>query len=99
AQGLHRYNHSAGGLMQTGGKVSILKSLYISNKTRNPKVKGINEFVNNVVYNFGNANKNNNEHQLSAEAYIVGGNSELISNEFILYNLFDGDTDSSIYKT
>lgn len=90
AQGLHRYNHSAGGLMQTGGKVSILKSLYISNKTRNPKVKGINEFVNNVVYNFGNANKTNNEHQLSADAYILGGNSEMISNALILNNYFVG---------
>ncbi|MBD1424690.1 hypothetical protein [Sphingobacterium arenae] len=90
AQGLHRYNHSAGGLMQTGGKLSILKSLYISNKTRNPKVKGTSEFVNNVVYNFGNANKTKNEHQLSADAYILGGNSEMISNALILNNYFIG---------
>src|SRR5690606_13558332 len=55
-QGLHVHNHSAGGLIQTmNGHVSIIKSLYISNKTRNPKVKGYNEFVNNVVYNWGNA--------------------------------------------
>src|SRR5581483_1550857 len=41
-QGLHRENHSAGGLIQTpdGGKVSLIQNLYISNKTRNPKVKG-----------------------------------------------------------
>ena len=44
-----------GGLIQTpdGGRVSLIKDLYISNKTRNPKVKGKNEFVNNVVYNWG----------------------------------------------
>lgn len=70
AQGLE--THSCGGLMQTDGGVSIIRSLYIDNKTRyahvfrsftlprvsqtiisNPKVKGVNEFVNNVVYNWG----------------------------------------------
>src|SRR5690606_35942514 len=90
AQGLHRYNHSAGGLMQTGGKVSILKSLYISNKTRNPKVKGVSEFVNNVVYNFGNANKTQEAHSISADAYILGGGSAAISNALILNNYFIG---------
>lgn len=89
-QGLHRYNHSAGGLMETGGKVSILKSLYISNKTRNPKVKGVSEFVNNVVYNFGNANKTQETHSISADAYILGGGSAAISNALILNNYFIG---------
>nr|CDJ79829.1 pectate lyase precursor [Leucoagaricus gongylophorus] len=51
AQGLE--THSCGGLIQTSGGVSIIRSLYIDNKTRNPKVKGVNEFVNNVVYNWG----------------------------------------------
>jgi autotransporter-associated beta strand protein len=51
AQGLH--SHSAGGLMETSGGVSIVRCLYIDNTTRNPKVKGVNEFVNNVVYNWG----------------------------------------------
>ncbi|CAE7160025.1 unnamed protein product, partial [Rhizoctonia solani] len=52
SQGLE--THSCGGLMQTDkGGVSIIRSLYIDNKTRNPKVKGVNEFVNNVVYNWG----------------------------------------------
>ncbi|KXN92219.1 putative pectate lyase C [Leucoagaricus sp. SymC.cos] len=50
-QGLE--THSCGGLMQTDGGVSIIRTLYIDNKTRNPKVKGVNEFVNNVVYNWG----------------------------------------------
>ncbi|KAF8679752.1 Pectate lyase [Rhizoctonia solani] len=51
AQGLE--THSCGGLMQSTGGISIIRSLYIDNKTRNPKVKGTNEFVNNVVYNWG----------------------------------------------
>ncbi|KAF9265503.1 polysaccharide lyase family 1 protein [Marasmius fiardii PR-910] len=51
AQGLD--THSCGGLIQTDGGVSIIRSLYIDNKTRNPKVKGKNEFINNVVYNWG----------------------------------------------
>ncbi|MBE8719482.1 pectate lyase family protein [Sphingobacterium pedocola] len=89
-QGLHAYNHSAGGLIQSGGKISILKSLYHSNKTRNPKVKGINEFVNNVVYNFGNKNTINPEHSISADAYILGGESAAISNVLILNNYFIG---------
>ncbi|KAF5373102.1 hypothetical protein D9758_001568 [Tetrapyrgos nigripes] len=51
AQGLE--THSCGGLMQSTGGVSIFRTLYIDNQTRNPKVKGINEFTNNVVYNWG----------------------------------------------
>lgn len=91
AQGLHRYNHSAGGLMQTGGRFSILRSLYISNKTRNPKVKGYNEFVNNVVYNFGNYQTTFfKENKISAAAYILGGGSEKISTAVVLNNYFIG---------
>lgn len=50
SQGLQ--THSCGGLIQTDGGVSILRTLYIDNHTRNPKVKGVNQFVNNVVYNW-----------------------------------------------
>lgn len=91
AQGLHRDNHSAGGLIQTpdGGKVSLIKNLYISNKTRNPKVKGVNEFVNNVVYNWGNGNRlgNNLNYGWSGEAYIMGGSSG-VSEVNIINNYF-----------
>ncbi len=45
--------HSAGGLIQTDGGVTLYRNLYIDNKTRNPKVKGLNQYVNNVVYNWG----------------------------------------------
>ena len=50
-QGLQ--THSCGGLIQTSGGVTLYRNLYIENKTRNPKVKGLNQFVNNVVYNWG----------------------------------------------
>lgn len=99
AQGLHRHNHSAGGLIQTNGRISIIKSLYHSNKTRNPKVKGINEFVNNVVYNFGNANTSYQNHTLSADAYILGGESSGESNVTILNNYFIGGPSTPKTKT
>lgn len=50
-QGLQ--SHSCGGLIQTIGGVTLYRNLYIENKTRNPKVKGLNQYVNNVVYNWG----------------------------------------------
>lgn len=50
-QGLQ--THSAGGLIQTNGGVTLYRNLYTDNKTRNPKVKGLNQYVNNVVYNWG----------------------------------------------
>lgn len=50
--------HSAGGLVQSasvGGGISLLRNLYIDNNTRNPKVNGVNQFVNNVIYNWGSS--------------------------------------------
>lgn len=92
-QGLHRDNHSAGGLIQTpdGGKISLIRNLYISNKTRNPKVKGVNEFVNNVVYDWGNGNRlgDNLNYGWSGEGYIMGGSSG-VSEVNILNNYFVG---------
>lgn len=61
-QGLQ--THSCGGLLQTDGGVTIFRSLYLDNKTRNPKVKGLNQFVNNVVYNWGGGG-----------GYIMGGSA------------------------
>src|SRR5690606_34726114 len=43
---------STGGLMQVG-KWSVIRSLYIDNKTRNPKARGPHEFINSVLYNWG----------------------------------------------
>lgn len=50
AEGL--FSHSAGGLIQTTGGISLIRNLYINNHTRNPKVKGKNQFVNNIIYNW-----------------------------------------------
>ncbi|HEY6143836.1 MAG TPA: LamG-like jellyroll fold domain-containing protein [Flavobacterium sp.] len=95
-QGMHRHNHSAGGLMQPseGGKISLIGNLYICNKTRNNKVKGINEFVNNIVYNWGNFG-NAYTHAESGEAYIMGGDSAGSSDVNIINNYFIGGPNTS----
>ncbi len=76
-QGLHP--HSCGGLIQTKADngITLYRNLYIDNKTRNPKVKGLNQFVNNVVYNWG-----------AGAAYNMGGSSQSISNSVLLNNYF-----------
>jgi Carbohydrate binding module (family 35)/Ig-like domain CHU_C associated/Secretion system C-terminal sorting domain len=51
SQGINISNHSTGGLLQDG-RWSMIRSLYHSNKTRNPKARGIHEFVNSVLYNW-----------------------------------------------
>jgi autotransporter-associated beta strand protein len=63
-QGLDNVNHSAGGLMQPNGSISLLRNLFIDNETRNPKAKGNVQYVNNVVYNW------------TTVAYILGGDSD-----------------------
>lgn len=67
--------HSAGGLVQTEN-VSIYRTLYIHNDTRNPKFKGRHQYVNNIVYNWKTA------------AYIMGGDSEGTSYANAVGNLF-----------
>ena len=60
--------HSAGGLCQptnTVGGVTLYRNLYADNNTRNHKVKGLNKYINNVVYNWG-----------SGGGYNLGGDSE-----------------------
>ena len=56
-QGLDAVGHSTGGLMTLGEghRFSIIKSLFAANVTRNPKVRGENEFINNVVYGYETA--------------------------------------------
>lgn len=56
--------HSCGGLIQTDNGVTLFRNLYIENSTRNPKVKGLNQFVNNVSYDWG-----------KEAAYNMGGDS------------------------
>ncbi|MGB3801670.1 MAG: carbohydrate-binding protein [Lewinella sp.] len=74
-QGINNTNHSTGGLMQSG-QWSVIRSLYIDNKTRNPKARGSHEFINSVLYNW------------AENGYIMGdteGRSEsnLVGNYFI----------------
>jgi autotransporter-associated beta strand protein len=61
SQGL--VTHSAGGLIQADS-VTLYRNLYADNGTRNNKIKGINQYVNNIVYNW------------KSGAYIMGGESE-----------------------
>ncbi len=67
--------HSAGGLMQADN-ITLYRLLLVDNSTRNFKVKGINQYVNNLVYNWKNA------------AYNMGGDSEGTSYVNIESNLF-----------
>jgi len=67
--------HSAGGLMQCD-RITLYRNLYIDNSTRNNKVKGMNQYANNVVYNWSNG------------CYIMGGDSEGESFANIESNLF-----------
>ncbi len=67
--------HSAGGLMQADN-ITLYRNLYCDNSTRNNKVKGINQYANNLVYNWKNG------------AYIMGGDSEGESFCNIQSNLF-----------
>ena len=67
--------HSAGGLMQAEN-ITLYRILMVDNSTRNFKVKGVNQYANNVVYNWKNA------------AYNMGGDSEGQSYANIESNLF-----------
>ena len=67
--------HSAGGLMQ-GDNITLYRILLVDNSTRNFKVKGVNQYVNNLVYNWKNA------------AYNMGGDSEGTSYVNIVGNMF-----------
>ena len=74
SQGL--LTHSAGGLIQAPGGITLYRNLYADNGTRNNKIKGINQYVNNIVYNW------------SAGAYIMGGDSQGESFANAVGNLF-----------
>ncbi len=61
AQGLQ--THCAGGLVQADN-ITLYRNLYVDNDTRNAKIKGRNQYVNNIVYNW------------SSGCFIMGGDSE-----------------------
>lgn len=68
-------SHSAGGLMQAD-HITLYRNFYCDNSTRNNKIKGTNQYANNVVYNWQNG------------CYIMGGDSEGQSYCNIESNLF-----------
>jgi autotransporter-associated beta strand protein len=85
-QGLDVVGHSTGGLMQVGegNRISIIKSLFADNVTRNPKMRGENEFINNVVYGYETA------------GYIMGDTVNMTSNANVIGNYFiEGPVDGS----
>jgi hypothetical protein len=55
--------HSAGGLIESAGPISILHNLYASNNIRSVKAKGVHQYVNNIVYNW------------RSEGFILGGSA------------------------
>ena len=86
AQGQDRLGHSAGGLMTLpeGSGFSVIRSIFADNVTRNPKVRGENEYINNVVYGWENA------------AYIMGDTTGMDSHANAIGNYFiEGPVDGS----
>ncbi len=67
--------HSAGGLMQAEN-ITLYRNFYCDNNTRNNKVKGVSQYVNNIVYNWKDG------------CYIMGGDSEGQAYANIENNLF-----------
>lgn len=65
-QGLQ--THSCGGLIFSEVGITLYRNLYIDNKTRNPKAGGVNQYVNNVVYNWS-----------SGGGYIFGAQADSVS--------------------
>ncbi|KAI1379625.1 polysaccharide lyase family 1 protein [Hypoxylon crocopeplum] len=108
-QGLE--THSCGGLMQSDYGISLFRNLYIDNKTRNPKVKGMNDFQNNVVYNWGGGGAyiaGDSAGQSYANVinnYFISGPSTSVSaftrgntnfHGYISENYYDGDGDGTL---
>ncbi|MCA9258758.1 MAG: hypothetical protein KDA61_06145, partial [Planctomycetales bacterium] len=86
AQGLDRLGHSTGGLLTLGSgkRSSIIRSLWADNVTRNPKVRGENEFINNVVYGY------------ETSGYIMGDTTGMDSHANVIGNyMIEGPVDGS----
>ena len=65
-QGLQ--THSCGGLIFSEVGITLYRNLYIDNKTRNPKAGGVNQYINNVVYNWS-----------AGGGYIFGAQADSVS--------------------
>jgi pectate lyase len=69
AQGLQ--THSTGGLVNASG-VSVLRSLWIDNNSRNPKARQTLQWVNNVVYNWVESGFILGDTSGRSDGYLVG---------------------------
>lgn len=67
--------HSAGGLIQAD-RITLYRNFYCDNDTRNNKIKGTNQYVNCLVYNW------------QSGCYLMGGDSEGTSYVNATNNLF-----------
>lgn len=67
--------HSAGGLIQAD-RITLYRNFYCDNDTRNNKIKGTNQYVNCLVYNWRSG------------CYLMGGDSEGTSYVNATNNLF-----------
>ena len=67
--------HSAGGLIQAD-RITLYRNFYCDNDTRNNKIKGTNQYVNCLVYNWRSG------------CYLMGGESEGTSYANATNNLF-----------
>lgn len=67
--------HSAGGLIQAD-RITLYRNFYCDNDTRNNKIKGVNQYVNCLVYNWNSG------------CYLMGGDSEGSSYVNATNNLF-----------
>ena len=68
-------SHSAGGLMQSDS-ITLYRNFYCDNSTRNNKVKGAVQYVNNIVYNWKNG------------CFLMGGDSSGSSYVNLTNNMF-----------
>ncbi|HKO90935.1 MAG TPA: pectate lyase [Polyangiaceae bacterium] len=107
AQGLQ--THSTGGLLVADG-VSVLRSLYIDNNSRNPKARQTTQWVNNVVYNWVVSGYILGDTTGRSDGYMVGnyfipgpetkgGTLDSPSDAYHLYatgNYYDSDKDGAL---
>ena len=73
AEGIHP--QSFGALIDSVSHVTLSHNLWMSNESRNPKAKGTIQYINNVVYNWG-------------ETGLCGGHSEADHNLDVIGNYF-----------
>ena len=94
--------------------ISLFRNLYIDNKTRNPKVKGTNDFINNVVYNWGGGggyiagdSSGQSEANIIGNYFISGPSTSVTAftrgNEnfkgYVENNFYDSDKDGALSGT